>query len=233
MIPLALVFTIYTAISESELAVVCSENNDLYQAIKKNGIKIQRFENPETALKSIKENASMMILADKYPSETNSISDSFFKEAQKKEIRLYVEYPSYLPNIDVGEPKHTHWERAVISSDIFEPSLPKLRILGINDCHFVPVKSEKSLIVVAKVAGLDSADYGLPQETSPILFEHPDYKILVSTTKLSQFITARYTPTDDWKYVWNMILRWLQPDFQTTELKWDPLVYPSYSKDEV
>jgi hypothetical protein len=232
MIPMILIFAMWTAVSESELAVVCSENNDLYRVMKGNEIKIRRFENPETALKSIKEKSAMMILADKYPDETNSISDAFLNEAQKKGIRLYLEYPSHIPNIDVGDPRHTHWERAVVSSDIFEPSLPKLRILGINDCYFVPVKSEKSFIVVAKVAGLDSADYGLPQETFPILFEHPDRKILVSTTKLSQFITARYSPNDDWKYVWNVILRWLQPDFQTTDLKWNPLVYPSYSKDE-
>jgi len=225
------IVTICAAQSKTEpsLSFVCSENNDLYGILKdKNNLR--RFDSPKIALQSASENGCILVLADEYPYKTRLISDEFFKESQQKGIRLYIEYPANIPGLEFYEPRHTHWERAVVSSSAFEPSLPKLRILGINDCYFTPVQVGQSHIVVAKVAGLDNAVYGLPQETFPVLFEHGD--ILVATTKLSQFITARYSPTDDWKHIWNMILRWLQPGSQLPEIDWTPLVRPSYNRHD-
>ncbi len=92
---------------------------------------------------------------------------------------------------------------------------------------------ERLHLVIAKVAGLDTALYGLPEkDVWPILFESPEGKTLVSTTKLSQFVTARYAPTEAWAAVWEMILRWLQPGLQLPDLQWIPVVRPSYSRDE-
>ena len=116
---------------------------------------------------------------------------SLFEKSQSKNQRLYVEYPSYLPGLETGIPRGTHWERAVISSDAFTPVLQKLRILAIHDCHFVPVRAVDPDIVIARVAGFDSAVYGLPEETFPVLFEIPQPRgkgnLMVSATKLSQF----------------------------------------------
>ena len=56
------------------------------------------------------------------------------------------------------------------------------------------------------VAGYDHAVYGIPDPAWPILFEHPTGPLLVSTTKLSQFVTGRYAPARAWKSVWSMIL---------------------------
>jgi hypothetical protein len=57
----------------------------------------------------------------------------------------------------------------------------------------VHVKAKNPHIVIAKVAGFDNAVYGLKKTKSwPILFEHKKNTILISTTKLSQFVTGRY-----------------------------------------
>ena len=96
---------------------------------------------------------------------------SLFEKARSKKLRLYVEYPSYLPGLELGSPRGTHWERAVISSDAFSPALQKLRILAIHDCRFVTMKAENPDIVIARIAGFDSAVYGLPKETFPVLIE--------------------------------------------------------------
>jgi len=214
------------------LVFCCSDDNDLYKVAKDNNIKVSRFDNPEQAIKSSPEGSGVLVLADDYPNEANKIDISLFDEAVKRKLRLYIEYPSALLNITIGESRHTHWERAVVSSDFFHPSLENLSILGINDCYFVPVEVNQSHIVVAKVAGLDSAVYGLPNETWSILFEHPQGNILVATTKLSQFVTARYAPVEAWQTIWKMILQWLQPNKAIPDLKWTPIVRPSYTGNE-
>jgi hypothetical protein len=82
------------------------------------------------------------------------------------------------------------------------------------------------------VAGFDTAVYGLDDVKAwPILFEHPRGGILVSTTKLSQFVTARYATQDAMQAVWRMVLGWLQPSAAIPALEWTPTVRPTYSRD--
>ena len=112
-----------------------------------------------------------------------------FERVKSKNIRLYIEYPNSLPGLKTGAIQKTEWERGVVTSDAFGKSLEKMRILTIHDCHYVQVKAKNPHLVVAKVAGVDKAIYGLDSTmTNPILFEQPNANILVSTTKLSQFI---------------------------------------------
>jgi hypothetical protein len=116
-----------------------------------------------------------------------------------------------------------------VTSDAFGPALEKMRILMINDCHYLPVQAANPHLVLARVSGFDTARFGLPASgVQPILFEHPRGDILVATTKLSQFVTARYAPTDAWGPVWQMILSWLQPGTTVPDLTWTPTVRPVY-----
>ena len=98
----------------------------------------------------------------------------------------------------------------MIASDAFAPALAKLRILAIHDCRFVPLKAEDPHIVVGRVAGFDTAVYGLPKESFPILCELPKREgggeVLVATTKLSHFVTGRYAPSNAWRAIWNHVL---------------------------
>ena len=66
------------------------------------------------------------------------------------------------------------------------------------------------MMALARVAGFETALYGLPPQYAPILFEHTPGSLLVATTKLSQFITARYAPADSWWAIWQYILSWLR-----------------------
>ncbi len=218
------------------VSLSCRADNDLYVMLKENKFACTRYDTPEEAINNAKEGSGVLILADGYPAKTTKMDASQYEKAVSKKLRLFVEYPSYLPGIELGSPRGTHWERAVISSDIFAPALKKLRILAIHDCHFVTIQSANPDIVIAKVAGFDTAIYGLPKETFPLLTKIPQIplkgELLVSTTKLSQFITARYAPTDAMKSIWKYIFKWLQPDEQVSELNWIPAVRPSYGSDE-
>jgi len=204
--------------------------------LKENKIACRRYNSPEKAIRKADKGSGVMILADNYPYQTTELDASLFEKAKEKNLRLYVEFPSYLPDIEIGTPRGTYWERAVISSEAFAPELQKLRILAIHDCRFVPIEVENPDIVIARVAGFDSAVFGLPKEKFPVLVRIPQTgnheDLLVSTTKLSQFITARYAPNDAWMAIWNNILKWMQPGRAVSELKWTARVRPSYGMNE-
>jgi len=220
--------------AESAMTVFsCAPKNDLYHILEENGIRCPRHDTPIGAIEAAPEGAGVLLLSDDYPAKAQEFPARLFEMAREKRLRLYVEYPGALPGLEVGAPRDSRWERGVIVSDAFGPTLKPMRIVGINDCHFVPINAARPHIVLAKVAGFDAAVYGLPREDVwPILFEHPGGSILVSSTKLSQFVTARYGPKDAWLPIWKMILNWIEPGRNWPVLKWNAVVRPSYGADE-
>ncbi|HZT31312.1 MAG TPA: hypothetical protein VFA33_15590 [Bryobacteraceae bacterium] len=213
----------------ARLTFGCAPENDLYQALTHAGASFPRYPSAAEAVTQAPERSGVLILADAYPQQTTPLAPELFAQAARKNLRLFVEYPSFLPGLAVGAPRGVHWERAVVASEVFAPALARLRILAIHDCRFVPVEVAAADLVVARVAGFDTAVYGLPREgVWPILFEHPKDSLLVATTKLSQFITARYAPAGAWGPIWNRVLVWLSPRETPPPLEWVPAVRPSY-----
>lgn len=215
------------------LVFCCAADNDLCRVMTAGGERYPRFAAPPEAVRAAPEGAGVLILADGYPQKTTAVEPAVFEEAARKKLRLYVEYPAALPGLEVGPPRQTALERVVVHSDAFGASLPKMKLLAVHDCHFVETKAEGAHLVVAKVAGFDTAVYGLADvATHPVLFEHPDRPILVSTTKLSQFVTARYATKDAMQAVWRMVLGWLRPGIDPPALDWTPTVRPTYGRGE-
>jgi hypothetical protein len=220
----------------------CRADNDLFRVMEANGFNCQRFDQPAAAVAAAAEHGPVLILAEGYPGKATAVEPELFAAAAAKKLQVYVEYPQYLPGVELGSVRRTHWERAVVASDKFGASLERLRILAIHDCHFIPTEIKDSLIVVGRVAGFDTAVYGLPPQTFPILFEVPQVqlqgqvqdqgKVLVATTKLSNFVQARYAPTDAWQAIWQQVLAQLQPALEIPELSWVPSVRPSYRAEE-
>jgi hypothetical protein len=214
------------------LAFVCRADNDLYRVVKEAGIEADRFDSPEAALAGDPTHAALLILADRYPDGLTEVPASVLRSIENRKQRLFVEYPSSLPGLQFGKPTTSRFERLVVSSTFAAP-LPPLHILTVNGLHRLPVTVTGSHIVAARVAGVDSAIFGLPKETAPILFETSSGTTLVATTKLSQFITGRYAPQDAWKLVWRAILQWLTSGRTLPELLWRQTVRPAYSRDEM
>lgn len=227
---------------ETDLVAFGEPENDLLLTLRENGIEYTRASSPEEAIHGAPDGAGVMILASGYPERTTHIAPELFAQARNREIRLYVEYPDDLPDLNVGEPrKHGSGEyggnldREVITSDAFGFPLKRKRIVMIHGCHYVPVEVDPSLrhIVVARVAGYDIVRFGLPDnDVWPILFEHPRDTLLVSSSKLSHFRSGRYAPTDAWSHVWCMILGWLRPGRSSVLLNWTPTVRPTYDRVE-
>jgi hypothetical protein len=135
-------------------------------------------------------------------------------------------------------------ERVVVTSKAFAPSLQELQILDIHDCRYVPAELEIGILdmdavpfqtelVLARVAGFDTAVYGLPQEgAKPILFMLPEEEILIATTKLSHFVTGRYSPVNAWRFVWDWILTWLSRQTKVSVGEFIPAARPSFAAQE-
>ncbi len=216
----------------AKVVFCCQPQNDLYRVLAATLRNLPRFDTPAEAIGRATEGSGVLILADGYPHKTTVIDASLIETATSKNMRLYVEFPEALPGLETATPRTTQWERAVVASEFFGPSLKPMTILAIHDCHYVPIKAERSHIVTARVAGFDAAIFGLPKETQPILWEHPSGRLLVSTTKLSQFLTARYGPTQAWRTIWQRILEWAAKDSPTECPMWTPTVRPSFCETE-
>jgi hypothetical protein len=213
--------------AKAGLTFACGPENDLYLAL---GKSYQRFDTPIAAVQHAPPGSGVLLLADQYPARTLAIEPNTYDLAQKRNLRLLVEYPSVIPGLQVSAPRTTVWERIIISSDRFSPALSRLRILAAHDCHFLPIHGPvEADLVVARVAGYDTAVYGIPdKEAFPILFGLPDRNLIVATTKLSGFVTGRFAPVGDWKTLWERILTTLDPQ-NAHRLKFTPVVHPAYA----
>lgn len=218
--------------------LICRLDNDLFRVLQENGVPCARYDDAGRAIAETSAGAGVLWLADGYPDAPTAVDPALLEAARKKGLRLYVEFPAALPSLTLGEPREIGWKRAVVASGAFAPALAPMRILMIHGCRFMPIQGEGSHavlaqaegahIVIARVAGFDTAVYGLPEERYPVLFEHDG--LLVSTTKLSQFVTARFAPLDAWQAIWGWILRWCGGEDRP--LAWAPTVRPAFQDEE-
>jgi hypothetical protein len=227
---------------EGQLTFCCAAGNDLYQAL--GSSRFVRCDTPRTAIEKAPPRSAVLLLADQYPAQTVSLDAAAWALAQAKQLRLFIEYPGAVPGLELAAPRTTVWERVVVASERFAPELAKLSILAAHDCHFVPVGTAAAGtnaalggglaqpdLVVARVAGYDTAVYGIPPAGAfPILVQWPERKLWVATTKLSGFVTARYAPAHDWEWVWQRILSELAPG-SSFRLKVQPVVTPAYGPE--
>ena len=122
-----------------QLVFSSSSENDLYKAIAAGGQSYMRRETPAAAIDAAPEGSAVLILADEYPAKRAQVPLELYARARSKRLRLYVEYPSHLLEIEPGATQRASWSRGVVSSNAFGAALPRLRILGLHDCRFLPI----------------------------------------------------------------------------------------------
>lgn len=229
---LSLTLAVARGAEAPRLTFSCAADNDLFLALRAGGYACERVEAAHEAVDRAPAGGAVLILADGYPGQPTRVDPAVLETAARRNLRVYVEYPAALPGLEVGAPKAAGVERAVIGTDFFGPALPPLRILAVNGLHFVPVRVENAHVVAARVAGFDTAVFGLPMTTAPILFELPAGRVLVATTKLSHFVTGRYAPQDAWQALWSGVLSWLCPGQACPPPVWTLSVRPAHGRDE-
>ncbi len=215
--------------------IVGNKDNDLVKIVQRQkNITAVLHDNAAEAVESAKRGEGILILADTYPDSQVKLDNVFWEHLRKKRLRAYVEFPSNVPGIKMGGIEKANLERAVVSSGFFRGVPDSLAILGVNGLHYISMTplGEKEHIVAAKVAGFDSAIYGLPKKREPLLFELHDYPVLVSTTNFSRFVSGRYAPVKEWGAVWTRILKYVLPEVKIRELEWNQVLGTSYSQKE-
>jgi hypothetical protein len=217
---------------KTQLSFCGSDSNDLYLLLIKENLKPIRYSTPEEAINHAPEGTGVIMVSDSYPNMSVGLSPEIVEKAKEKQLRLYVEYPSSFPGLDIPEKViKADLERGVITSDVFGDKLKPMALLGINECHFFRISIMDPLIVLAKVAGFEKAEYGLADvEKYPLLFRTGN--CMIATTKLSNFSTGRYGPNDSWKEVWRYILSWLTQNRDLQIKHWLSDVKPMYTSDQ-
>jgi hypothetical protein len=215
------------------LTFACAERNDLYQAVVNGGSRPPRFDSAAAAVDHAPAGSGVLLLADGYPAERLRVDAATLEKARAKRLRLLIEYPDTLPGVRFGAPRTAVWERAVIASDALGKELPRLRILAVHGCTFLPVETKAANpdLVIARVAGYDTAVYGLPADPVPLLFTTGQGD-LVAATKLSGFVAARYAPFPDWLVFWRHVLAKLHPEGKPPRLLAEPIVGPRHGRDD-
>lgn len=218
--------------SEPRFVFSSSPDNDLFKVLVENGRSPQRYDTPQAAVANAPEGSSVFLLADEYPAARTKIDQPLLDTAAQKQLRVFVEYPEQLPGVKLDKVKQTAWERIVVTTALFGESLPRLRILSLHQCTFIPCDVKNSLLVAARVAGYDTAIYGLPDTVYPILFELPKQNLMVATTRLSGFVRGRYAPAADWERVWGYILTRMGADPKAAQIRWPREVAPAYGEKD-
>lgn len=214
----------------ARLAFVCRADNDLYGVMcRAYRRRLPRYEDPETAMAHARAGGAVLILADGYPETRTRVPSALYDDALQKQVRLYVEFAASGPGIEDGAPARAVWERVVVSSEAFMPDLSRLRILALHGCRVVPASPAQPDLALARVAGFDTAVFGLPRQTRPVLYAPYD-GCLIATTKLSGFIVGRCAPSEAWRAVWQYIVQRLQPEARVAELRWTSAVRPSFPR---
>lgn len=231
----ALTSTLLAAGVARDLIFCCSAENDLYRALSPGRIAYARYNDPEIAVARAKRGAGVLLLADRYPDAFVHLSPRLLAAAREKKLKLFAEFVQ--TGAEMLDRRISNRERGVVASDFFGAALPKLSILALHACHYVPLPArleDATLhLVLAKVAGFNKAVFGLPShEVFPLLAEYASENLLLTTTQLSRFRTARYAPAAAWTFLWRRILAWLGSDASATSMKWEPTVRPRWSSRE-
>ena len=224
--------TAYSQNKRPTINLCCNTKSDLYILLRKEEVNVKIYETPRQAITQAMRGTGVLILADAYPKQRTSVSSRLLKLGKEKGLRLYIEYPASLPGLIIPDTVATpRMERGVVVSDVFGNDLKPLSIIGVNDCHVIPVNVKTPLIVFGKVAGFDKAVYGVNDvRTYPLLFKDGD--VMVALTRLSSFATSRYEPSASWKVVWQYILSWVSRDRNFKLNRWLSYVSPTYGRRE-
>jgi hypothetical protein len=190
-----------------ENAVFVSEQtNDLVTALCALGYHPRLASDAMGGVDMLSENGALFLLANDYPRSGTALTEELLAQAREKHVKIYVEYPESILGAQTEEPRGILYERIVITGALGH--LEKDAILTLNGCKYRrALGRERAIIALAKVAGYDTLEYGMPEEWETMLgYLDEREDVLVATTALTNFITARHAPKIRWRALWQGIL---------------------------
>ena len=206
--------------------------NDLYRLLVAEGCEPLRFDTADEAVAAATKGDAVIITARGYPAAPVSISEGLADLARRKNLKVYAEYVDSYPGVKIdGTAFVSTIERAVVTSDFFKPELKKMDLLAVNGCHIYRADVKNPLMCFARLAGYDTARYGLTDtDVYPLLWRSGNTMLAFSC--LSCFETARYAPVASWQAVWTSIIRWLTGDKKFAFKSWPSDPHPTYGRND-
>lgn len=204
------------------------EDNDLVTVLKDNGYRIVLSDDVQTTLEKAPEGAAVLLLNRSYPDSVRLLSGQQVSKIGEKGLRVFAEFASTadtLPQLhEIG------FERVVMTNSL-APGLGPMDLLSINrGRYFREDAAEGTVMAIAKVAGFDTAVYGLDDTPCyPLVYRKRD-GLWMSTSQLSEFARLRFMPEAKWKVFWEKVIGDLT-GHETRFSSWIYPVHPSYGKD--
>ena len=236
---LALLLTLSLSYSpasgEPRLLFVADQANDVLQAAQATfDSRVVLFDQATQAIDEAESDDVLLVLADRFPTHSTAIQKDQLRALQQKQVRAYLECPEWLgpatPSPQV--------ERVVVVDNSLNSRLPKMSVLQANGLHYIKPPADgwpdlgQPALVAARVAGFDTAIYGLPDNYVPLLLIDDGGTTLIATTNLSQYRRGRYAPYGSWQAVWEGVFQKLLQSSNPVELKFaPPVVTTAHERD--
>ena len=203
-------------------------DNDLVNLLGKERFKIIRGDSVSKTLESAKTGSAVILVANEYPEKPQILSEKDLGTIKEKGLRVFAEFA----NIESGdhELKEISVERVVVTEPIGD-NLKPMDLLTINRAVYIKTEATDPMMVIARVAGFDTAVYGLEDTPyDPLVFKDGE-NLWISTSKLTDFARLRFMPESKWKPFWENILSELTGN-EVTFKEWPKMIAPAYSEKE-
>ena len=204
------------------------EDNDLVTVLKDNGYRIVLSDDVQTTLEKAPEGAAVLLLNRSYPDSVRLLSGQQVSKIGEKGLRVFAEFAS---TADTLPQLHEIGFERVVMTDSLAPGLGPMDLLSINrGRYFREDAAGGTVMAIAKVAGFDTAVYGLDDTPCyPLVYRKRD-GLWMSTSQLSEFARLRFMPEAKWKVFWEKVIGDLT-GHETRFSSWIYPVHPSYGKD--
>ena len=135
------------------------EDNDLVTVLKDNGYRIVLSDDVQTTLEKAPEGVAVLLLNRSYPDSVRLLSGQQVSKIGEKGLRVFAEFAS---TADTLPQLHEIGFERVVMTDSLAPGLGPMDLLSINrGRYFREDAAEGTVMAIAKVAGFDTAVYGL------------------------------------------------------------------------
>ena len=224
-----LLLAVVSGCSGADTVWCCAdEDNDLVTVLKDNGYRIVLSDDVQTTLEKAPEGAAVLLLNRSYPDSVRLLSGQQVSKIGEKGLRVFAEFAS---TADTLPQLHEIGFERVVMTDSLAPGLGPMDLLSINrGRYFREDAAEGTVMAIAKVAGFDTAVYGLDDTPCyPLVYRKRD-GLWMSTSQLSEFARLRFMPEAKWKVFWEKVIGDLT-GHETRFSSWIYPVHPSYGKD--
>lgn len=217
---------------KSTSIVICSNgNNDIIEVLNANNYSYRNLNSQLDAVNAAEIGGGILFVANHYPKQRFVFEKGVKRIIDQKRLKIFVEYPASTTGFNVTrDTMQTQLQRGVINTKEIS-GVDSLDLFAVHNAYFVKSNAKNPLIIVAKVAGFDDAQYGISDvKHDPLLFKEGN--ALIATTRLSNSLTSRFGPVDHLKPVLEYVFNFLQPTVTWKFNNWPLTVSPMYGKND-